>query len=254
VSAELELAEAESFASMFESAGLPVLRTAGAVCHAIPRLEGNTMLNRVTGLGLSTDPTDGDLDEIDAFFRRLGTAYGVAVSPLAPASLGPRLRERGFGDGLAWMKFRRGVEPAPASGPRLTVRECRDGAAFGRVVASAYGMPEAGGAIFSGLPGRDGWTLFLAWDGDEPVGGAALRVAAGVGWLGGAGTRPEHRGKGAQTALLAARVERARELGATAVTTETGEHGPGRPNGSYRNILRAGFAEAYLRPNLVSPG
>jgi hypothetical protein len=34
--------------------------------------------------------------------------------------------------------------------------------------------------------------------------------------------------------------------------TETGERVPGKPSNSYRNILRAGFAEAYLRANFMS--
>jgi hypothetical protein len=37
------------------------------------------------------------------------------------------------------------------------------------------------------------------------------------------------------------------------VVTETGEIVDERPTISYRNILRAGFAPAYLRPNYVSP-
>ena len=37
------------------------------------------------------------------------------------------------------------------------------------------------------------------------------------------------------------------------MTTETGEHVEGKPDQSYRNILRAGFREAYLRPNWLSP-
>ena len=37
------------------------------------------------------------------------------------------------------------------------------------------------------------------------------------------------------------------------LVTETGERVVGRPSNSYRNILRAGFRPAYVRPNLVSP-
>jgi hypothetical protein len=34
---------------------------------------------------------------------------------------------------------------------------------------------------------------------------------------------------------------------------ETGERVPDRPSASYRNILKAGFEEAYLRPNWQRP-
>jgi hypothetical protein len=41
-------------------------------------------------------------------------------------------------------------------------------------------------------------------------------------------------------------------VGATVVVTETGETVDGRPEHSYRNILRAGFEPAYVRPNYIS--
>ncbi|HEV2786041.1 MAG TPA: GNAT family N-acetyltransferase, partial [Solirubrobacteraceae bacterium] len=70
-----------------------------------------------------------------------------------------------------------------------------------------------------------------------------------VAYLGFAGTLIEHRGKGAQTALLARRIQRARELGCQRLVTETGERKAGRPSNSYRNILRAGFTEVAVTAN-----
>ena len=49
------------------------------------------------------------------------------------------------------------------------------------------------------------------------------------------------------------RIALARKLGLDVLTTETGEQRADIRNVSYRNILRAGFDEAYLRPNLLSP-
>jgi GNAT superfamily N-acetyltransferase len=72
-------------------------------------------------------------------------------------------------------------------------------------------------------------------------------------WLGFAATLPEARGQGAQGALLVERVRRAAALGCPLVTLETGERVPDRPDASYRNILRQGFFELYLRPNFYSP-
>jgi hypothetical protein len=46
-------------------------------------------------------------------------------------------------------------------------------------------------------------------------------------------------------------VSLAHELGLRLLVTETGVPRDGRPGPSYRNILRAGFREAYVRPNLV---
>ncbi len=79
--------------------------------------------------------------------------------------------------------------------------------------------------------------------------GGGLYSADGVGYLGFAGTLPEHRGRGAQSALLAERIRRAGELGCDVLVTETGERRDDRPSNSYRNILRAGFAEVAVTAN-----
>jgi GNAT superfamily N-acetyltransferase len=245
---ELERAEAEAFASVMSAAGLAVARVGGAVCFAAPGIP-DIQLNRVSGLGLERDPSDDELDEIEAFFRGHGNRFAIS---LTPGPLHDRLVERGYTEGYAWMKFRRDAFPASPVTTELSIAETTDGDAFGSVVAEAFELP-AGGGFFGGVVGRPGWTLFLCRAGGQPAGAAALFIYEGVGWFGIAGTVPEHRGKGAQSALLAARIARGLELGAHAFTTETGERVPDRPSGSYRNILRAGFEETYLRPNLLAP-
>jgi hypothetical protein len=74
-----------------------------------------------------------------------------------------------------------------------------------------------------------------------------------VAWLGLAGTVPELRRRGGQGAIMAARINEAIAAGCTAIGTETGERVMDRPSASYSNIVRFGFREAYVRPNLVSP-
>jgi hypothetical protein len=54
--------------------------------------------------------------------------------------------------------------------------------------------------------------------------------------------------------LFAARVKEAAEAGCPVAVTETGVRDERGPENSDRNILRAGFAEAYERPNWRSPG
>ena len=104
-----------------------------------------------------------------------------------------------------------------------------------------------------------GWAKFLRWhcylalDRNEPVAGAAMYVSGRAGWFGLTAALPEHRGKGAQRSLMAARIRDAAALGCDVVVTETGEQVEGKPNFSYRNILRAGFTFEYVRPNYVSP-
>ena len=99
------------------------------------------------------------------------------------------------------------------------------------------------------LPARDGWHCFVAFEGDEPAGAGALYVAGKTGWLGIGATVPEHRGKGAQSALIAKRIEAAAELGCEVVVSETGKPIDGRAGPSYRNLVRAGLEPVYVRPS-----
>lgn len=245
--ARLERVEAEAFASLAESAGLPVLRVADGVCTAAPIAPANSLLNRVTGLGAADDDS---LAKIDAFYRANGIARYV-VATAAPDLL-ERLHSRGFELRNAWMTFRRGTSEPQRTDTELRLEPAR-GAEFAAIVGPVSGMSAEVSALFGALAGRDGWHCLVAWDGDEAVGCGALFVHEGAGWLGAAGTLPAHRGKGAQGALLAARIALAGGLGLDLLTTETGERRNDESDISYRNILRAGFEEAYLRPNLVSP-
>jgi hypothetical protein len=53
-------------------------------------------------------------------------------------------------------------------------------------------------------------------------------------------------------AILAARIEAAAAAGCEVVVTETGEALRDKPSSSYRNIIRAGFSEVYVRANYLS--
>jgi GNAT superfamily N-acetyltransferase len=98
---------------------------------------------------------------------------------------------------------------------------------------------------------RPRWHVFVATDGGEVVGAGGLFVEGEVGHFAFGAVRAKSRQRGGQSALLAARVERARELGCRVLFSETGESVPGSPQRSYPNLLRAGFRELYLRPNYL---
>ena len=225
----------------------------GATALRMPPAHSTPMLNRIVGLGLESPATEAQLD--DAIAAMAGLRYYVSVSPSAePAQIGEWLLARGFEPSWGWMQFQRDVGPLEAE-TSLTLREIgpERAAEFGLLLRTAYGLPEALEPITAALPGQAGWHCWLALADDEPAGAAALFVDDGAGYLGLAGTAPEQRGRGAQSALLAARIERARELGCDTVFTETGEQLPDRPSASYRNIVRSGFEELYVVPNWLSP-
>ncbi|MFL5925424.1 MAG: GNAT family N-acetyltransferase [Gaiellaceae bacterium] len=239
---DLERIEAEGYAVFCELAGGEVTQLVGGLCLKTPIAA--VELNRVTNVS-----DELDLDEVERVFG--GSPHLVSVPPWVER-LPERLTARGYACGYAWMKFERGPEPAPRVESELRVQDATDLGLFMATIGEGFGAPPDA-ARDPALVDRPGWHAFLAWDGDQPAAAAGLFVGGDVAWLGGAATRPAFRRRGAQTALLAARIERALAVGARRVCTETGERVPGRADQSYRNILRAGFREAYLRPNWRSP-
>jgi GNAT superfamily N-acetyltransferase len=212
------------------------------------------MLNRIVGLGVDRAATE---KAVDAALTAIGTDVTcyVAVAPEAkPPELADWLRDRGLEQGMGWMSFRRGLADAPARQSPLTLERVghAEAEAFGRIVATGYGLPDAAAGWAAGAH-LQGWDCWLALDGDVPAAAAGLFVSEGVGYLGFAATLPEHRGKGGQSALLAARVRQARERGCDLLVTETGELRDGLPSNSYRNILRAGFTEVGVKANWLRP-
>jgi GNAT superfamily N-acetyltransferase len=113
-------------------------------------------------------------------------------------------------------------------------------------VLEGYGLPDACAPVVERVPGLPGWHAFLALAGNEPAGAAAVWIDGEAAYFGFAATRPEHRGKGGQGALFAARIGHALEAGCTTLVTETGERRGDLPSNSYRNILRFGFEERFV--------
>jgi GNAT superfamily N-acetyltransferase len=239
---ELERLEAAGYAAFCELAGGTVTRLRGGVCLSAPL--PSVELNRVV------DVTDElDVEGVAAAFG--GKEHVVAVPPSA-ARVADRLVARGYAPGYPWMKFERDDARAPQVATSLRIEETDDARLFGVTACDGFGLPGGAAAAF-GVAGLRGWHCFLAWDDDEPAAAASMFVDGDVAWFGGAATRAPFRGRGAQGALLAARIDRARSVGARRLTTETGAALDGKRGPSYRNILRAGFREAYLRPNWRAP-
>jgi ribosomal protein S18 acetylase RimI-like enzyme len=67
----------------------------------------------------------------------------------------------------------------------------------------------------------------------------------------GAATLPEGRNRGAQGALLDARIREARDRGIRYASAETWLENEENPNPSQHNMRRAGLTEVHTRPNWV---
>jgi GNAT superfamily N-acetyltransferase len=239
--------------------GEPQREIAGAVCTCFEAAPASALFNRALGLGLAEPATEAALDEIDAFFSKRGLAYGLPLTPdVEPPELPEWLEARGFTRGYACTKFARRGGPTNdldhMRGAMLRVEEVsvEQAGIFADVFLQAYGVPEVARPVIERLAGRNGWHCFVAVDGDSPAATGALFVTGSVGWLGAAGTLPEFRRRGAQGALLAARIEAGVAAGCEWLVTETGEPIEGKPGSSYRNLVRAGFEPLYVRQNFLS--
>ncbi len=230
------------------------LRDFGPVqASIVTALPGVGMVNLVLG---ATEPgavDEGHLAAAAEWAGSRGVRGYVPVTPDLPETdLAERwLRANGFAEGYAWMKFVRDPHPPRFKAPGVEVVELTDPERepFGMIAATGFGLPAWASAFFADLPGRDGWRCYVARIDGEAQACAAMQIHAGIAELGIAATLEPARGRGCQLALLHRRILDAIDAGCHALFVETGERVPDRPSASYRNILRAGFEEAYLRPN-----
>ncbi len=228
--------------------GLAHARIAGADCTVAGAMPGSRLLNHALGVGGEGSETHRPLEAIESFFGAHGGEALVAVPEGAPME--SVLTARGYERDYAWVKFARPAGPSAGVFCPLTIRPVdeTDAARMGRLIVSGFELPTDMAPWFAALIGRVGWHCFGAYDGRQLVGCGALYVDRNAGWLTWAATDPPHRGRGAQKALLAARIDHAHAQGLAVLVTETGEQEPARPDASYRNILAAGFRPVFRRP------
>ena len=250
----VERGELEAFRSLYAAApaalGAQTKDVGGALALRLDGASEVTMFNRVLGLGLGRPASEEQLDAALAFLD--GVHAYVTVTPDAePPELACWLEARRHVPEHGWTKFSRPTSGPPRARTQLRVERDEDGEAFAEAAVRGFGEPLVSHEWLAALASHDGWQCFVAFDGAEPAGAGALFVAGEIGWVGIGATKPERRGKGAQSALLAARIAAAADAGCSVVVTETGEPVGGVPGGSYRNIVRAGFEPRYVRANYV---
>ncbi len=225
-------------------------------CMTCRGIEPTSMFRRAVGLGVGSSTNEPALDEVLAYMDRRKLKFALPVAPLSqPPALTSWLEKRGFTRGYAWMKFYRPCADAPQATSSLEIRVIGEehSSEFGRVVAEGFGLSPTAAPWVGAVAGRPNWVCVMAFAGDTPVAAGAVYVQGNYAWLGFGATLSSHRRHGAQSALLARRMNEAAARGARVAVTETGERLPDKPSNSYRNILRAGFEEAYLRQNYLSP-
>ena len=212
------------------------------------------MLNLILGAAEPGAVADGHLVKAAEWTAARGVTPYVPVMPGGPdaAEAEAWLAANGFDKAYAWMKFVRDAHPprfAAPEGVEVIELHSENEAPFGTIAAVGFDLPAWASSLFARLPGREGWRCYVARLDGEPQACAAMSIHDGIAEFGIAATLETARGRGCQLALLHRRILDAAEAGCDTLFVETGERVPDRPSASYRNILRAGFEEAYLRPN-----
>lgn len=209
-------------------------------------------ISRTIGLGVNGTVSVADVEQVEEFYRSRQAPVLVDLCPLADASVKELLNERGYQVGdfnNVW--FQRLDAAVEANGVRadgVTVREAEAADADAWIHVVSGGFAEKEELLESELEiatvfFREPQTrCFLSLVDGRPAGGGAMFVHENVAAFFSGSTLPAARGRGAQSALLHARLQAAREAGCDLALIKTM---PG--NASQRNVQRAGFQLAYTK-------
>jgi GNAT superfamily N-acetyltransferase len=208
-------------------------------------------ITQTFGLGMFAAPTEEDFARIEEFFRERRAPVFHEVSPLAEAATLDLLNGRGYRPfeftSVMFLPLRQGASFAQTRNEGVRVRLVGEGEHELWAQTSARGWSESGygefmlGLARAGTKRADALSFLAELDG-SPVATGALCICEGVALLAGASTVPEARGRGAQLALLDARLRHAAERGCDLAMMCAL---PG--SASQRNAERQGFRIAYTR-------
>ena len=209
-------------------------------------------LTQSFGLGMKGEVTQADFETIEAFFRDRNAPVYLEVSPLASGGLLSQLNERQYHPIEYSSVLCRRIGPdlrLPRSrNEKISVRKITAAETEQWAQTSARGWSEhpeftemilGFGRTFASTVGATGMQAEIA---GESIATGVVFIANGVALLAGASTIPEARRRGAQSALLEARLRFAVEQGCDLAMMCAL---PGSP--SQRNAQRNGFQIAYTR-------
>jgi ribosomal protein S18 acetylase RimI-like enzyme len=252
LAARIERAEAQLIAGAAAPRGGFVMPIAGGMaCFAEP----DSPFNKVAGIGF-----DGlaDLEAVERAFAARGAPVQVEVAHLADPAIGGLLIDRGYRlDGYENV-LGRSLDDVPEAVVRgIEVRESGQDEldAWLRVVVDAtlvadeQGVPsheefprETVETALRDFFGMGDAVRYSALRDGVLAGGASIRMIDGIAQMTGAATAPEHRRRGVQNALLAARLADAAAAGCdvAVITTQPASK-------SHENAQRQGFELLYTR-------
>jgi GNAT superfamily N-acetyltransferase len=271
LAARIERAEARLMADAARAADR---RRPGTRAFALPLAGGFATfagpgfpMNKVAGLGFSGPLDEGELEAVEAAYAERACPVQVELACLAEPSIGELLTRRGYAllgfENVLGQTLPLESAPAPADGICVSTSPGEELAAWMEVVIGGFESPDTQGVPSHEQYSREtaevamgdmadvtGFERHIARREGMPAGGGSMRLFDGVAQLCGAATLPEHRRRGVQSALLAARLDAAGRTGCDVaiITTQPGSR-------SQENAQRRGFELLYTRAVLVrAPG
>ncbi|MBL8240433.1 MAG: GNAT family N-acetyltransferase [Bryobacterales bacterium] len=253
LSRRLERAEATASSKFIEARArtTPISNAAWIeIAGAYAMFDGaDSPLTQTFGLGLFAEPSAADLDQLEAFFQKRHAPVCHEVSPLAGVELVQALTDRGYRPIEFTSVMHRSVQsPDSAPSSAVTARRIATGeeSLWSRLSAEGWSSnPELRDFLLDlgiVISAAEGSFAFLAELDGQPIATAALRCDDGVALFAGASTIVSARNRGAQRALLEARMVYAAAAGCDLAMMCAA---PGSP--SQRNAERQGFRIAYTR-------
>jgi GNAT superfamily N-acetyltransferase len=216
----------------------------------------NSPIGHAAGLGFNGPVTAADFDRLEAFYRSHGAPAQLDLCPLTDPSVLELTNTRGYRvaelNNVLYASLDRQQSVEIPSGVTIRRGGTEEAGVFSDLVTRSFFENHAAPADFADMLAplfhfREALTFLAMVDG-VPIAAAAGRIIPEhrVFALFGAGTLPEFRGRGIQTALLLTRMRAAAEAGCELVVVVTRGG-----TTSERNCIRLGFQIAYSKATLI---
>jgi GNAT superfamily N-acetyltransferase len=242
--------QADAPQAVQEQLGIRTTRIGGGVALSM-RHDPTHYWSKALGFGLEQPVTGALVEELVEFYRSNQTVRaGIQIAPaLLPADWDDIAEKNGLKAGSGINKFAAPIEDLTFGKSDLRVEEVRAEHAqeWAVTLLTGFGMPLEGlSGMTAAIVTNPAFRPFGAWDGDRLVAVGNMLIQGTAASLNAGATLPEYRGRGAQSALIAARARAAADAGCEWVVAETGESGS-----SFNNMRRAGLQSVYLRRNWI---
>ncbi|MFT6398242.1 MAG: GNAT superfamily N-acetyltransferase [Bradymonadia bacterium] len=204
-------------------------------------------VNRAVGVAMQEEMRAKDFGRLEQASATVGVPSAIEITPLTSPGVIRTARDRGYRPATTRTVFAQNLGWAESTEAGRFVVRTVDGSelvcwqklaacAFGATASVARQASDTYAAVSFELQEDQ---LLIASIGGEDVACASLTIRGGIATLGGMGTVPEFRRRGAQLALIRVRLALAIDQGCSWATSSA------VTDGSKRNLVRAGFEPIY---------